>query len=158
MLRKISYVLTLLAFAVCLWLWFEHTSFWQENLRVTTENCRVIGSCISEKGPPTYGFLSERYFYIAIFLVFFFLGNLIKERMLSTGVCAAALALTCYQFWQLYGWYALLLDEFADYETKPLFTLLRSAVPYIWLCGYIVIFLILLQILIFFQSLYQHEH
>ena len=153
MLRKISHFLVLLAFAVCLWLWFEHTSFWQDNLRVTAENCRVSGLCFSEHGPPTYGFLSERYFYIAIFLVFAFLGNFIKERMLSLAVCLVALFLTTYQFWQIYGWYSIAIEQFADYETKPYFSLLRSSVPYIWICVYIVVFLILLQILLFFLRL-----
>ena len=158
MLRKISSVLVFLALAVCLWLWFEHTSFWQENLRDTEGNCQLSGICLSRGGPHTYGFLSERYFYIGIFLGFCLFGNFIKHRTFSLGVCLAALVLTAYQFWQIYGWYSQLIGQFTDYETKPLFSLLRGSVPYIWICVYALVFLILLQILIFFQSLYQHEH
>jgi len=158
MLRKISYVLLLSAFAVCLWLWFEHTSFWQESLRESEENCRLSGICFAAHGQHTYGFLSERYFYIAVFLVFFLFGNFIKHKPLSLAVCLAALVLTGYQFWQIYGWYSQLINQFADYATEPFFALLRGSVPYLRICGGVIFLLIALQVLIFFRLPSQNEH
>ena len=158
MLRKISYVLVILTFALCLWLWFEHTSFWQENMRETAENCRVSGICLSAGGPPTYGFLSERYFYIAIFLGFCFFGGFIKHRVLSLVVCLAALGLTIFQFGQIYWWYAQLRGQFADYDTRPLFDLLRDSVPYLWICGGFILLLVSLQVLIYFRTPPPYEH
>jgi glucan phosphoethanolaminetransferase (alkaline phosphatase superfamily) len=148
----------LLAFAVCFWLWFEHTAVWQENFQMSAEKCRLDGLCLSSGGPHAYGFLSERYFYILIFLAFFFFGGFIKHKTISLAVCLASLALTAYQFSQIYWWYSQLLSQFADYETKPVFSLLRGAVPYVWICGGVILFLVLLQVLIFFRSPSHHGH
>ncbi len=153
MLRKISFGLLLIAFIVCLGLWYEHYQVWQENIRATELNCRINKICFSADGPHTYGFLADRYFCILCFLLFFLAGKLTQPKLISLTVCISSIVLMIYQFWQINDWYLDIIKQFAYYNTEPVFDLLRNSVPFVWLCFSIIIVLLIVQIIDFFKPL-----
>ncbi|MCA1639949.1 MAG: hypothetical protein LC768_16750, partial [Acidobacteria bacterium] len=118
MLRKISIGLALLALLISILLYGERYGFDQgvqaaaldEKIRLALHGIKEISFGVH--GPRTYEFLSNRYFYISCFLIFYLIGKFIKYESISQIACITFLGFTIYQFWQIQGFYALLTKLF----------------------------------------------
>ena len=157
MLRKVSFGLVLIAFIVCLGLWYEHYQFWQESVRESELNCRINKICFSAGGPHTYEVLAERYFRILLFLLFFLVGKLIKHQITSQTICVSSIALIIFQLWEIKVWYLELINTFSDFNTISVFDLLRNSIPFVWLLFFIISVLLIIQIIIIPKSLRRAE-
>jgi len=134
MLRKISFVLLAAALAASFGLWFEHYQFWQESVQAAESNCRSGGICFAAHGPHTYEVFAARYGSIFGLLLIFLAGKIIRAKTVSIALCLASALLMFYQFWQIYGFYSMLIEMFSDYETTKTFELLRESVPRVGIC------------------------
>lgn len=149
MLKKISIGLALTTLIICLILYGEHLGFekgWELAGDFWSPKTPDSPSFSGGVGPTTYGFLLERYFLICLFLLGFIISKL-KEEISSQIVSTALLCFITYQFWQIYNWYADIIEYMPHYSTDMYFSVLRNSVSFIWLCFIIVLTLFTIQMI-----------
>lgn len=157
-LRKISLSLGLIAFIVCLGLYFEYYGFDQGFLvaEKSYENLLVDRIELSGDGPRTYEFFGDMYRYIASFLLIFLISKFLEAKNLSEIVfgrkllfqimCLFSLSLALYQFWQLFYWKKDRSQS--SFWTEPYDKILRDTVLFDWFCLVIILVLLIIQIII----------
>ena len=142
MLRRISIIVGLIALVMSVFLFGVHYGFDQRGL------VEAIGKVsFGAGGPRTYEELSRRYLLISCFLSFYLIGKIIKSKLISQIICISFLSFAIYQFWQIYDFYMMLINQFHDYDKTAHFSLLRDSNFLVWLCFVMVLSLLVIQII-----------
>lgn len=99
-----------------------------------------------------YGVFSSitgiEFFFIAIFLLLFLISKIVSRRLISQLICLFMLLLTTFQYRQIYDFIVLSADEGDKY-----ISLFNEAIPLNIISFSLIIILLILQIILFAQSL-----
>ena len=152
----ISLCFGLIAFIICLGLYFEHYGF-DKGLLIGEDRYQNLLSGMNFSfgiGPRTYEFFANKYKCIAWFLMIFLIGKLLetgvsykflKTKIISQIICFFSVALSLYQLRELL--YGKFYRSQNGTWNEPFDTILRNSVPFDWLCLFIVLVLLIIQII-----------
>jgi len=160
-LKTISICLAVIALIIIAYLCGAHYGF-DQGVQTAEINERVKFAAygielpkFSSGGLRTYEELTRRYFLIILFITFYLIGEFIKSKLVSHIICLSFLSFAIYQFWQIYGFYTMLIGMFHDYDSTAHFSLLRDSTFLVWFVFIIVLSLFITQITTSSKSLYE---
>lgn len=164
LLWKISVSLGLIAFIICFALYFEFYGF-DTGYKLAEESYAVSMSDIkiSSHGARIYEAFGNMYKYCAVFFAMFLIGKfleiksdrILEMKIIFQVVCFSFLGLILYQLRQMF--FEKGLRSQTTFWEQPFDSLIYNSVPYDWLCFFITLILLIIQIIIPFLYFYKNR-
>lgn len=143
MLRKFSILIALVTCFINVLLAGLHRGYYLGSSE--TIGFRIIGDA--------YELLAGCYTYICVFLFVFFVGKLVKKKVISQIICLTSLILIIFPYWTLY-----LQKSFFFSDPDTITSVLREAILLDLISFSLVLILLVIQIITAFQNYFEWKH